>query len=370
MRFLICEGYFQSTHYITIHILSFAYLSPSACACINKLTDRTQSDENPQNDCDARCLIQPPDASPEGLRCGSTTTLGQSVYDAGLRRPGAVEALSAHNVTNTTATLAWQASAHLDLVRSYRISGSIVHTYANRTLPAPPEWTVPAAELHLDVFDLRPGTVYNFTVLSIADGGAGDAGIPGGARSTIVRTPIGWPEPEPPQPRIRGAGTAHTRTVDLPVVQNTMGPVTRIRVVVVFEDASLVRQDFDAARVMGYAQSQEEGLNYYIAAELEPYSRMRRFTIGDGRTYQRYVNEPLPEGSHVHVLLGLVSSEPDDDNDGASVGAATTLVRYSVSSHDQHDGMPDGGGDGGRVAESTTQHDTNGECMSRRAGAK
>lgn len=353
---------------IPIQIFSYAYLTPTTCTCLN--TDRTQSLEQPPNACDARCAIQPPAAGPEGLRCGSSANApAQSVYDAGLRRPGAVQALSAHEVTNTTAQLVWQASAHPNLLRSYRINGSIVRTYANRTLPAPPEWTVPDTELHLDVFDLRPGTVYNFTVLSIAKGGAGDAGVPGGSRSMILRTPIGWPEPEPPQPRIRGAGTAHTRTVDLPVVQNTMGPVTRVRVVVVFEDASLVRQDFDPARVMGYAQAQEEGLNYYIAAELEPYGRMRRFTIGDGRRYQGYMNEPLPEGSHVHVLLGVVSSEPDDDDaDGAPVGAAKTLVRYSVSSHDQHDGMPDGE----RVAESTTQHDTSGEwyCGGRRSQNK
>lgn len=271
----------------------------------------------PATACSAACAQQP------NLACGSPTEPRHvSVYDVDLSVPGPIAELHPVNITNTTLTLAWQPSVHRDLVREYLISATIERSYANDTLPPPPEWIVPAGEDHYDMTSLRPATTYAFTVRPVSV----RSGVEGGIARTDATTALGWPEPQPPQPRVLG-GTERTLTVMLPVVHNVMGPVTRVRIAVVFEDSSLVRQDFNADLLVGHAQAQEAGLNYYIAAELEPYEKPFRLMIGDGRTYQGYVNVPLPEGQHVHVLVGVVSADAAEQ---------VELVRYSASSHDQH----------------------------------
>lgn len=323
-------------------MLSFAAPAAATCHCHRTIAGT----ELPAAACDAACPQQPT------LSCGSLRTgTADSMYDVGHTRPAPVEQLTASNATNTTVTLAWRHAdddAEAAPVRSYRVAATIVRSNANVSLadepPVAAEWIVPADRTHIELTSLRPWTVYNFTVRPVtdADADANDDADDHTERHTLGTTAIGWPEPEPPQPLVLGT-TDRMRTVQLPVVRNTMGPVTRVRVVVVFEDASLVRRDFEASRVVGYAQSLEDGTNYYVTAELEPYGKARPFYVGDGRTYGGYVNEPLPLGAHVHVLLGVVSTE-----------GAQTLVRYSRSSHDQHGGaggaeepMPDASTTGG-----------------------
>lgn len=343
---------------------SLAAVAPRVCECARDLTNFTRTAQRPLDRCHTTCPYpKPADASQRQprLRCGSASADQlRSLYStehAPAADDDAVRSLTVTAVTNTSASLAWMPPPWTTsaTVHSYSITARLLEApyAANETLDRVTErelqTTADSAALvwHEWLGDLRPGALYNISVAATLWGtdGASDH-HPGALRSALVRTHMGWPQPPVPVPVILGAGLEHQRTLELPVVSNTVGPVTRVRLVVVFEDAGgLVRLDFDPALVTGWAQAQELGLHYYVAAELEPYARVRRFTLGDGRTYQGYVNRALPTDAHVHVLLGLVATEQDE-----RTGEWRTLVRYSESTHEQHGGLPNDGG-GGKPAE-------------------
>lgn len=75
-------------------------------------------------------------------------------------------------------------------------------------------------------------------------------------------------------------------------------------------------------------RAQDDGLSYYITAELE--NRTRTFTVGDGKNYGGFLNPPLPIGKHIHISVGVISQM---DN--------LTTVAYSDTTHEQHNVMLD-----------------------------
>lgn len=97
------------------------------------------------------------------------------------------------------------------------------------------------------------------------------------------------------------------------------------RVLVFIIDTAIVRE-FDESLLGNYQRAQEDGSNFYVAAQLEPFDRPRRFTVGDGRQYGGFLNAALPKGAHVHIAVGVVSEQ-----DGVE------LVHYAETSHEQHE---------------------------------
>lgn len=58
-----------------------------------------------------------------------------------------------------------------------------------------------------------------------------------------------------------------TLTIEIPPLTNENGPVSWIRVVVIFVDSEL-SQKFDESLLKGYAEALEDGTSYYITAQL------------------------------------------------------------------------------------------------------
>ena len=93
--------------------------------------------------------------------------------------------------------------------------------------------------------------------------------------------------------------------------RNRYGPISKYQVLVLDETNPA---PFLKDQVHGYAQAQESGLNYWIAAEFPRDffgrdSEIIEFVVGNNRTYGGYLNYgPLPPGRDFHVTLGVVST--------------------------------------------------------------
>ena len=75
---------------------------------------------------------------------------------------------------------------------------------------------------------------------------------------------------------------------------NENGPVSAYLIIVSAAENSFVKTDFDIDLIGNYKKAQEEGLPYYIAAEIQPFREDSQiFTVGDGRNYGKYFNAPV-----------------------------------------------------------------------------
>lgn len=262
-------------------------------------------------------LCSTPGRVDRDMFCGGSTQNLRSVYAVALTVPGPPTEVLLTNRTDTTISLAWTPPPQSRLLTQYTISAQIVHTFTNYSL-TPPEWVVAGISNSIEMVNLRPATFYNFTIVAESANG------PGGSRSFSAQTEIGRPDPQPEQPKIVSQ-TDTTRTIEIRPAINWNGPISWYRVLVIIIDSAIVR-DFDESLLGDFQKAQEDGSNFYVAAELEPFDRPRRFTVGDGQVYRGYLNAALPAGAHVHIAVGVVSEQ-----DGLK------LVRYAETSHEQHD---------------------------------
>ncbi|XP_046804109.1 putative tyrosine-protein kinase Wsck [Lucilia cuprina] len=212
-------------------------------------------------------------------------------------------------------------------ITNYLIQIQRLHTYSSKAFFAQPEFVVQGTENKIEITDLLPATKYNITVRAICEGLAEEADNCGSA-SIVGTTLVAEPSPQPAQPKILQT-TDTTLTIEIKPVRNDNGPVTKVLVIVERIDDSL-SQTFDTSLLGSWKKADEDGLPYYIAAELD-YDRpgdnkTRKFIVGDGKRYGRYTNPPLDnKNSDFHVSLGVVSTLN---------GITKTL--YTRSSHDQH----------------------------------
>ena len=118
--------------------------------------------------------------------------------------------------------------------------------------------------------------------------------------------------------------TDTTLTVELEPGINNNGPITYYRIVVQIMD-DVIQQEFDEKLLVSYNQSLIDGVPYYITGEINFMNHSHDFHVGDGFTYRKYYNAPLPSKSHVHILLGIIS-----------VWNGVTTSVYAKAGHDQH----------------------------------
>lgn len=74
------------------------------------------------------------------------------------------------------------------------------------------------------------------------------------------------PENLPPLPTVI-ANDGHKISVKLTPVMNNNGPVSAYRIIVVKSNDN---QGFQKDNVLSYSESREQGLSYYVAAEISP----------------------------------------------------------------------------------------------------
>lgn len=298
-----------------IHLLlicSYAALDDSSCSCTHHLPVEVVV----PSDCNRPCSGNPQQY------CGGDET--ESIYDTGLRNPGPITNVEFRNITEDTISLAWTPPESRILLDHYIVRAEVLHTYSTRPL-INPEWTVPKEDRQFDLVGLQPATKYNVTVTSIGVDGPPLTDSTRGSISQVQWTRLAEPDNEPAEPEVLSVAETSQIVRVHPVVNNN-GPVSKYRLVVIYVTYGLM-QTFDESLLRSYNESQEEGTQFYIAAELElGNNKTRNFKIGDGAIHNGYYNAPLPPGkSHIHVAVGVISTLNNE-----------TRSRYGQTSHEQH----------------------------------
>ncbi|KAH8417377.1 hypothetical protein KR222_009959 [Zaprionus bogoriensis] len=319
----------------------YAVLAAEKCFCANQLEPQERQDEML---CHTRCLAN------KSQYCGGVGV--HSYYSTTLLRQTAPHRLRVANRTANSISLAWDAyapaktvlpgggagGAPAQQITNFLIKCQVVHTYS--TLPAfeQPEFIVQSSETSFELTDLQPATIYNISVRASCEQQQQQQQqreqSECGSATIKASTELGLPSPLPVEPKIL-ARSGNTITVELAPVHNNNGPVTKLLIIVETVDDAL-SQPFDAEHLGSWQEAQQNGLPYYIAAELyydrPEDNRTRQFVVGDNQRYGRYRNvplEPLPgddhQRAHVHISLGVVSTL---DN--------ITRTLYTHSSHEQH----------------------------------
>lgn len=299
-------------HRLRFSFIRYAVLDGNTCHCTNTIEEQEVS----QEECDRPCTEN------HDQICGGSYV--QSYYDTDARVAGVPQNVRIVKRSDTSILLQWLApdqflSKSLD---QYIIRAKVIRKFGANSLPPLPQWMVEknGANGQTELVNLNPGTTYNLTITSYSTefGEGGTAWI-------IGETEIGTPDP-PPQPTVV-TREPKTMTIEIPFINNNNGPVTAVHVVVIFVDSEL-SQHFDESLLKNYKEAQEDGTNYYIAAELR--NEKRKFVIGNGLSYGDYENHQLPTDRHVHASLGVIST----------YGNITTK-RYALeTSHEQHGESP------------------------------
>ncbi|XP_030559937.1 putative tyrosine-protein kinase Wsck [Drosophila novamexicana] len=314
----------------------YAVLAAEKCFCANRLEPHEKQDDQL---CHTRCLAN------KAQYCGGVGV--HSYYSTTLLRQPAPHHLRMVNSTENSISLAWDAyepnklllaggaealAPQTQQISNILIKCQVVQTYS--TLPAflQPEFIVQSTETRFELTDLHPATLYNISVRAICAQQQEESEC--GHATLMASTEVGLPSPAPAQPKILSR-TKNSMTVELAPVHNDNGPVSKLLIVVEFVDDSL-SQPFDEQLLGGWQDAQQNGVPYYIAAELNydrpEDNRTRHFVVGDGKRYGRYRNVPLEQLSeeqdqlsHVHISLGVVSTLRN-----------VTKTLYTRSSHAQH----------------------------------
>lgn len=232
----------------------------------------------------------------ETQKCGGDNVA--SVYDTEVTAPGPPMSLEVLNITETTVRLRWTPPQAFTRITGYVIKAAVLETYAIATF-LPVTWAVSNTSLQSELPNLHPGSKYNITVA------ATNYKEEGVSVATTAETLIGTPEPAPPDVEFKERH-GDEMLVRIPEAQNINGPVSMYRVVVSIE---LYQQGIIIENLGNHSYAEEQGLPYYIAAELDPEDIQNDFIIGNRRTYNGYYNAPLPLTNDIEVSLGIVSEK-------------------------------------------------------------
>lgn len=289
---------------------NYAILSAERCSCTNIINEKERQDEHL---CSTRCLAD------KSQYCGGVGV--HSYYSTRLAKKPAPKNLRVLNATEHSLLVTWEpyeakkmylvetgengAVVKQQIITNFLIRISVVQSYSSLPFFLQPEFIIQNTENRFEITDLHPATSYNVTVDAMCE-----QTICGSA-SLIGVTAVGVPSPVPAQPKIIES-TATTITVQIPPIKNDNGPVTKVLVIVERSDGS-ISQSFETAFLEGWQKAQDDGLPYYIAAELDydvpgDANKSRMFVVGDGKRYGKYINAPLTNTKgDIHVTLGVVS---------------------------------------------------------------
>lgn len=232
----------------------------------------------------------------ETQMCGGDASA--SVYDTEVTAPSAPSSLDIYNVTETTLRIGWITPDAHSFISGYVIRAIIVETYSNLAI-IPLEWRMSNNTFQTGLLNLQPGSLYNVSVAAV------NMNEEGPNVTVSVETVIGTPDPSPPDIKIRERH-GDRMVVHIPEAKNINGPVSMYRIVVSIE---LYQQGIIIATLGNYTYATEQGLPYYITAELDPDDIKNDFTIGDRSTYNGFYNAPLPLTNDIDVSLGVVSEK-------------------------------------------------------------
>ncbi|KAJ2944706.1 hypothetical protein O0L34_g4063 [Tuta absoluta] len=222
-----------------------------------------------------------------------------SVYDTDVTAPGAPATLEVINVTETTIRVRWTLPQAHTLITSYTLRADVEETFADADTLLSLEWTVSNETLQYELVNLHPGTKYIISLL------ATNFDDEGPNKTIKAETIIGTPDPSPPDIEIKER-KGDRMLVHIPEAKNVNGPISLYRIVVSIE---LYQTGFIIDTLGNYSYANDQGLPYYITAELDPEDIKSDFIIGDRSTYNGFYNAPLPLTNDIDVSLGVVSEK-------------------------------------------------------------
>ncbi|XP_026743010.1 putative tyrosine-protein kinase Wsck [Trichoplusia ni] len=232
----------------------------------------------------------------ESQKCGGDNAA--SVYDTEVLSPGPPTSINITNITETTVRLRWTAPEAYTNITTYTIRAIVLETYADISI-TDLEWRVSNKTFNTELLNLQPGSKYQLGVVAVNDI------YEGPNITTVIETIIGTPDPSPPEIEIRER-RGDRMVVHIPEARNINGPVSMYRIVVSIE---LYQQGYIVDNLGNYSYASDQGLPYYITAELDPDDIEHDFIIGDRSTYNGFYNAPLPLTNDIDVSLGVVSEK-------------------------------------------------------------
>ncbi|XP_070505017.1 putative inactive tyrosine-protein kinase Wsck isoform X1 [Chironomus tepperi] len=298
-----CFDYCESQFY------RHAILNDPICSCENILKES----EEDKTKCNKNCTI-----GNEVVICGGDDNV-ESIYGTGSNLPGPVQNLIVNFTTEDKIVLVFDAPERNGTeLTEYELRAVVIDTYSTNP------WSMrnitrkyPKTQRKIEMSDLIPSTEYNITLI------AKNGDQEGGSKSIIGKTRLGKPDIKPEEPKILKYENGKAQ-IEIQRAINNNGPVSNYVIVVHFVDNELIH-DFDESLLTTYQKARDDGLSYYITAEIEPFKTDKKeFVVGDGGRYGKYYNAPLPDNVHFHILVGVVSRHFDEYK-----------VTYSNSSHDE-----------------------------------
>lgn len=221
-----------------------------------------------------------------------------SVYDTEVSAPGPPASVAVQNTTETTVRVRWTSPSAHSFISGYVIRATVIETYSDLVL-IPLEWRVSNETYQSELLNLQPGSSYNISVAAV---NVDEEGV----NITIrAETAVGTPDPSPPDIEVKSRH-GDRMVVHIPEAKNFNGPVSMYRIVVSIE---LYQIGLITVTLGNHSYAAENGLPYYITAELDPDDIAHDFIIGDRRTYNGFYNAPLPLISDIDVSLGVVSEK-------------------------------------------------------------
>lgn len=290
-----------------IFFARYSALFDSTCSCENIIKEG----EEEKDRCSRQCTV-----ADEQLACGGEGT--ESIYETGSRTSGAVRSLQIQDTSSDKITISFdQPERNGTELTGYEIIATVLKTYNNNAWALRNHtWKVQKSINKMELSNLISGTTYNITIISKNND------EDGGKRSTTATTKLAPPDPKPDPPKILEQSNEKVK-IEVKRAINNNGPISKYVIVVQFVDNELLIHDFDESLLDSYQKAQEDGLSYYITGEIDAFQEeTKTFTIGDGRRYGHYANQPLPK-RHFHILVGVVSRLNNEER-----------VSYSNSSHD------------------------------------
>lgn len=228
---------------------SYAALLRNLCSCTSNLSTN-ELDQNTQ--CTIRCRDS------QKQYCGGLNA--QDYYDVGLNVAGPSKNLQQINRTETSITISFQ-QPDTKKLKQFIVRANVLHTYSIHPLPPAPNWIFQKEDTQIELVNLYPGTKYNISIISDSLGGEG------GLAFVVAETEIGMPDVEPEQPKILSRNNT-MMVIEIKPAVNNNGPINFYRIIIQFIDTGLT-QNIDENLLTNYQKSQDDGLSYYIAAELE-----------------------------------------------------------------------------------------------------
>lgn len=219
------------------------------CSCSNIIA----ATELEKSNCDRKCS-----KSLEQF-CGGADS--ESYYDTDIQVPGPVKNLKISETTESSIFLTWDTPESSDRLSKYVVQAEVLNTYAAYSLQSK-TWNLQNNTKQFELVNLHPGTKYNISISSMSR-----SDEMGGIALILSETVIGVPDPSPSEPKVVSKN-ATTLTIEINPGVNNNGPISYYRVVVIFVTDGL-HQTFDEDLLKGYTESQEGGLSYYIAADVD-----------------------------------------------------------------------------------------------------